>query len=78
MLSPLAWNGVDERIIEPFARAGGRVPWRPLVPVDQGDLLLFVFLLAGICGGFVLGYYWRELFGARPVAGREREPGADA
>jgi hypothetical protein len=33
----------------------------PLINTDQGDLLLFVFLLAGTVGGFAAGYYWRML-----------------
>lgn len=55
------WGGVDESVIEKFAKAFGREPSEPLINTDQGDLLLFVFLLAGVVGGFIAGYYWREL-----------------
>ena len=34
---------------------------------DQGDLLLFLFALAGGIGGFSMGYYWHKVF----VAGKK-------
>ncbi|MCX8030158.1 MAG: hypothetical protein N3A59_01070 [Thermodesulfovibrionales bacterium] len=55
------WAGVDESVIEKFAKEFGIEPKEPLINTDQGDLLLFVFLLAGVVGGFIAGYYWREL-----------------
>jgi len=56
------WPGVDETVIEKFAAKAGRSPKEPLINTDQGDLLLFVFLMAGTAGGFVAGYYFRVLF----------------
>ncbi len=56
------WAGVDETVVEKFARAAGHPPHRPLLDTEQGDLLLFCFLSAGVLGGFVMGYYARELF----------------
>lgn len=56
------WAGVDETVVEKFAAEAGRHPVDPLINTDQGDLLLFVFLLAGSVGGFVGGYYFRILF----------------
>lgn len=56
------WPGVDETVIEKFASEAGRKAWVPFINTDQGDLLLFVFLLAGVVGGFVLGYFYRKLF----------------
>ncbi|MEK6727328.1 MAG: hypothetical protein AABY28_01480 [Candidatus Omnitrophota bacterium] len=56
------WAGVDETVVEKFAEEGGRKPWKPFINTDQGDLLLFAFLLAGCAGGFVFGFYWRILF----------------
>ena len=72
--SPLAtceakWIGVDEAVVEKFAKEANRPPREPWINTDQGDLLLFVFLLAGAGGGFVGGYYFRELF--PPKAGKE-------
>lgn len=55
------WSGVDESVIEKFAKEHGREAKEPLINTDQGDLLLFVFLLAGAVGGFAAGYYWRTL-----------------
>ncbi|HAH20801.1 MAG: cobalamin biosynthesis protein CbiM [Omnitrophica WOR_2 bacterium GWF2_43_52] len=57
-----SWPGVDVSVVEKVAEEHGRSAWTPFINTDQGDLLLFVFLLAGISGGFVLGYCWRKLF----------------
>ena len=55
------WSGVDESVVEKYAQEHGREAREPLINTDQGDLLLFVFLLAGAVGGFAAGYYWRKL-----------------
>lgn len=55
------WAGVDETVVAKYARAYGREPADPLINTDQGDLLLFVFLVGGVLGGFTCGYYWRVL-----------------
>jgi hypothetical protein len=55
------WPGVDESVVEKYAKEQGREAREPLINTDQGDLLLFVFLLAGVTGGFIGGYYWRVL-----------------
>lgn len=55
------WSGVDEAVVERFAKEHGREAKEPLINTDQGDLLLFVFLIAGAGGGFMAGYYWRRL-----------------
>jgi len=55
------WQGVDESVVQKVAKEHGRKAWEPFINTDQGDLLLFVFLLAGTIGGFVAGYYWRIL-----------------
>ncbi len=63
------WKGVDEAVIEKFAKEHGREPKDPLINTDTGDLLLFVFLIAGAVGGFIAGYYWRVLLEQkRPVS----------
>ena len=59
------WSGVDESVIEKVAKEHDREAREPLINTDQGDLLLFVFLLAGAVGGFIGGYYWRALVGKR-------------
>ena len=53
------WQGVDESVIEKVAKEHGREAREPFINTNQGDLLLFVFLLAGTIGGFAAGYYWR-------------------
>ena len=60
-----SWSGVDETVIEKFAEKAGRTAREPFINTDQGDLLLFVFLLAGIVGGFIVGYNFRALFPPR-------------
>lgn len=59
------WPGVDESVVEKIAKEHGREARKPLINTDQGDLLLFVFLLAGAIGGFAAGYYWRTLMEGR-------------
>jgi hypothetical protein len=56
-----SWSGVDESVVEKIAGEHGRHAVAPLINTDKGDLLLFVFLLAGTIGGFAAGYYWRIL-----------------
>ena len=56
------WGGVDESVVEKIAEEHGRPAWTPFINTDQGDLLLFVFLLAGTAGGFLMGFFWRKLF----------------
>ncbi len=55
------WHGVDESVIERYAKEHGREARDPFINTDQGDLLLFLFLLAGAVGGFMGGYYWKTL-----------------
>jgi hypothetical protein len=57
-----SWSGVDETVIEKFAEKAGRKASEPFINTEQGDLLLFVFLVAGIVGGFIGGYNFRVLF----------------
>jgi cobalt/nickel transport protein len=56
------WPGVDESVIGSIAERAGRPESEPLVSWVQGDLLLFMFLCAGLCAGFVLGYFARVAF----------------
>ena len=60
------WQGVDKSVVEKFAKEHGREAREPFINTDQGDLLLFVFLLAGTIGGFTAGYYWKELLDKNP------------
>jgi hypothetical protein len=41
------WSGVDEAVVEKIAKEHGREAREPVINTDKGDLLLFVFLLAG-------------------------------
>jgi hypothetical protein len=62
MNEPKTWEGVDATVIERVAIEAGRPPWDPWIDTDQGDLLLWLFLLAGAVGGFIVGYSFRVLF----------------
>ena len=55
------WSGVDEAVIETIAKEHGRQAKPALIDKDQGDILLFMFLIAGAVGGFAAGYWWRKL-----------------
>jgi ABC-type cobalt transport system substrate-binding protein len=59
--APAKWSGVDEVVIEHAAKKAGRPAREPFINTDQGDLLLFLFLVAGAVGGFVAGYAYRSL-----------------
>jgi ABC-type cobalt transport system substrate-binding protein len=67
------WKGVDETVVEKFAAEAGRPAREPYLNTDRGDLLLLVFLLGGAAGGFLLGYWFRELFGLRPEGGDDAQ-----
>jgi ABC-type cobalt transport system substrate-binding protein len=56
------WPGVDESVIGSIAERAGRPETEPLVSWVQGDLLLFMFLCAGLIAGFVIGYFARIAF----------------
>jgi len=68
-----SWTGVDETVVEKYAAEAGRPAREPLINTDQGDLLLFVFALAGAAGGFVAGYCFRDLFGPRGNMAKEEK-----
>ena len=55
------WPGVDDAVVNKIAREHGREERPSLIPAAEGDLQLFMFLMAGTVGGFVAGYYWRVL-----------------
>ncbi|MDA8423382.1 MAG: hypothetical protein M0Z89_08635 [Nitrospiraceae bacterium] len=67
------WQGVDESVVEKYAREQGREAHAPLINTSQGDLQLFVFLLAGAVGGFAAGYYWRKLMSEKASANTKKE-----
>jgi cobalt/nickel transport protein len=64
-LAPKSWVGVDEAVVEKVAKEHGREAKPPLVSTDNGDILLFIFLLGGAVGGFAAGYCWRMLVSER-------------
>lgn len=74
-LAPKSWIGVDEAVVEKIAREHGREAKKPLINTDQGDLLLFLFLLAGVAGGFAAGYYWKLLVGDKKERSNGQGPG---
>ncbi len=56
------WLGVDETVVQAFAEKAGMPARAPYINTDQGDLLLFLFLVSGFIGGFVMGYCYKLLF----------------
>jgi len=68
---PPKWPGVDETVVGKYAKELGRPARDPYINTDQGDLLLFLFALAGTGGGFIMGYYWHKMF----VAGKKDRDG---
>ena len=67
------WAGVDEAVVKKIAKEHGREAREPWINTDQGDLMLFVFLLAGVVGGFVGGYYWRVLMVEKATMVKRKE-----
>ncbi len=64
------WPGIDKSVIEKIANEQGREARSPMINTEQGDLLLFVFLIAGAAGGFAAGYYWKSLLVNKAGRGR--------
>jgi ABC-type cobalt transport system substrate-binding protein len=64
------WPGVDEAVVKRIAREQGREERTSLFPAAEGDLQLFLFLMAGTVGGFAAGYYWRVLLEGRKKPGK--------
>lgn len=65
------WEGVDVIVVEGQAAERGVEPQSPLLNLE-GDLLLFAFTAAGAAGGFIIGYYWRAMFGPEARARAEQ------
>jgi cobalt/nickel transport protein len=65
LLAEERWQGIDESVLERFAQERGREAAEPFLDVE-GDLLLFLFTVAGAVGGFIMGYYCHKVF----VAGK--------
>lgn len=55
------WTGIDVSIVGKYATSFGRPPRDPYINTDRGDLLLCLFTLSGVIGGFVIGYNWHKL-----------------
>ena len=60
------WTGVDVSIVGKYATRFGRPPRDPYINTDRGDLLLCVFTISGVIGGFVIGYNWHRLMKSDP------------
>jgi ABC-type cobalt transport system substrate-binding protein len=68
MSAPTTWEGIDKVVVEKVAAKAGHPAREPFINTDQGDLLLFLFLLAGAIGGFIIGYTFRGVFPPRRTA----------
>ncbi|MDR3606266.1 MAG: energy-coupling factor ABC transporter permease [Oligoflexia bacterium] len=55
------YQGLDESVIEQAAHSAGKPPWRSILPVDQGDLGLFVWGTGGFLCGLTVGLNWMKL-----------------
>jgi ABC-type cobalt transport system substrate-binding protein len=66
------WQGVDETVVQKIAREHGREARKPLIDTGEGDMQLFMFLLAGTVGGFAAGYCWRALLDGRKKQDEDR------
>jgi len=64
------WPGVDDAVVGKFAEDAGRPPTKPFLDFGEGDIQLFFFLIAGAVGGFVMGYYYRDLFVSPPSSAK--------
>ena len=68
---PAKWEGVDKTVVERIAKEQGREAAEPLINAEQGDLMLFLFLIAGGIGGFCAGYCYRMLTERTSDAGKK-------
>ena len=68
-LLPAQWEGVDVVVVADKAQELGAQVRDPFINLE-GDALLFAFTMAGAAGGFILGYFWRDLFGAEAMRQR--------
>ena len=75
--SAAKWSGVDETVVEKYAEEHGRPGRDPVINTDQGDLLLFMFLIGGLIGGFAAGYYWRMLTENKCQSKEQKEQNPD-
>ena len=69
------WQGIDETVVQKIAREHGREARKPLIDTGEGDMQLFMFLLAGAVGGFAAGYCWRALLDGRKKQDDEKSKG---
>jgi len=70
------WLGVDDAVVNRIAREHGREERPSLIPAAEGDLQLFMFLMAGAVGGFAAGYYWRVLLEGKQKRADEKPKSA--
>jgi len=63
------WPGVDDTVVGKYASEHGRSA-KPGIIDLEGDALLFAFLIAGVAGGFTMGYYYRDFTAKRGAEGK--------
>ncbi len=67
--------GGAESLVRKIAKEHGREGHKPLINTDQGDMLLFVFLIAAWLGGFVAGCNWKIVMGNPPKIEKDKTTG---
>ena len=65
---PGAYTGMDEKVNEAMAAAGGAPARAPFLNTEKlGDLWNLILLLGGAIAGFIVGLNWNQLFGKSPA-----------
>lgn len=59
------YSGMDEVVVEQTAAQHGRPAQPPLIPMEQGDLPLFLFAAGGLLAGFIIGRTSAIIFPSR-------------
>jgi len=68
--------GADEKlggVIEEYTQKVGVTERDPFINTDKGDILLFLFAIAGLTSGFYLGYSWKNIVSGKVESGKKNK-----